>query len=544
MTRGNCSDKLKKMEILKQIKEIILFIFETLNDLLEPILFYWDLYLGWLPYHRLIFYLLFLLIIFIPLFLLFRRKPKKSRVTRLTTGKEIRKEAKLSEKSGEFLRAGELYEQIERYKKAIDMYLRAGAVERASRIYLEKFNNFEKALKVFLDNEKYDLAGELCAQEGKHQLAGEYLEKAGKIYESAQNYEKAGDFARSAILYEKAGFLEESAICYGKIGQFAKAGQLMEQVWKSQLEHFKSKGSAELKKKLENLAKRTAYFYKQAGDLKKSAQVLEQAGMFKYAGELYLLAGDLEKAGEMFYQSGEHLKSADLLEQAGQKQKADEIRAQYHQNQGDLLKSAQHYERAGDYLTAADLYAGLGEMKKAGELYLKGGDSRTAAETFYACGELARAGEAYENLGNYEMAIQIYQELGELKKLSQLYEKLEDFYNSALCYFQLGAKEKALTLLKQISPQDPNYLSALELSGDILFEQGKHSEALNQYRLVASKRPMNLENLELYLKIARLYEKAGSFQYAFDLYQRLYYLSPDHPELVKKIRELKMKMRK
>jgi len=516
-------------------------VWELIIGLIGDLLNYWELYLGWLPHNRLILLGLIAVIVLGPVILLLIITRRRKRPSKLRTGRDIRREAKWCEKNKEFVRAGELYEQIEKFDKAIEMYLLGRSPERASRVYMERFQDFDRALAVLLEANFYEQAGILCEKQGRFDQAGEFMEKAKKTRSAAEMFEKAKNYGRAAMLYEQAGFEEEAANCYGLAEDFGKAAGLSEKVFREALQHLQSEGSQKLRQKFENITKKTSFYYKKAGDLKRSAEILDQGGMSKFAGEMYVLAGEYEKAGEVYLHLKEEMKAAELFDQAGDKHRAAEIRAHYYQKLGQLREAVKYFELAGDYLTAADLYAGMGDKKKAAELYLKGGDSRIAAETFYVSGDKAQAGAAYELGGNLDLAIATYQELGDQEKLSQLYEKAGRYYEAALAYQKRALLDRALAQVTRIMESDPHYQDGLKLAGDILFDLGKYDQAFNYYRTLAQKKPFDPGNLDLYYRMARIYEQTGQFNYAQGLYQRIYAIDPHFQEVTLRLQELSKK---
>jgi len=507
---------------------------------------YWELYMGWLPYNRLILYLLILLILGGPVFMLLYRVRgmggKGRRPGKLASGRDIKKEAAWCEKNREFIRAGELYEQIEKYPKAIKMYQQGKSIERAARVYFERLNDFDGALGILAEYSAWELAGNLCAKAGRFSEAGGYYEKANKLRTAAESYEQAHEFGRAADLYEKSEFIEEAGGCYGQAGDFAKAAQFYERVWKQTKEEFARDKSGQAQRKIEDLAKKSAYFYKQGGDLQKSAEILDQAGIKKFAAELYLMAGDKRKAADIFHQLGALTKAAELYEQAGDPHKAAEIRAGFFMKQNDLHEAARQYELAGDLFAAADLHLRLGDQIKAADLYLHGGDSKTAAEVYYKAGEHKKAGEAYELSGNYEMAMEVYRQIKDDSRLSELYEKAGNYYEAAQSYYKAGKVDKAVVALTQVSEKSSDFMAALEFTGDIYMQMGKNEQALACYRRLAQKKPFNPENIDFYSKVAELYERAGQTPYALNLYQRIYQLAPHFGDVAAKIQSISQRM--
>jgi len=531
---------------MRQIFNVVGTIWDAVASLADKILSYWELYLGWLPFSRLILYAIIFIVIGLPIFFWLRSllggKKKFKQPGKLKTGRDIRKEAKWCEKNREFIRAGELYEAIEEFQKAVKMYALGKAPDRAARVYHEKLNDFQSALNVLAEYSAWELAGNLCAKAKRFSEAASFYEKARKIQSAAEMYQEAREYDKAAPLFEKNGFLDQAAACYGQAGNSQKAAEVYETAWKQVKNQFVRDSSPAARKKIEDLAKRASYFYKQSGNLKKSAEVLEQAGITKFAAELYLAMGDKQKAADLFQQMGSTMKAAELYEQAGETHKSAEILAAYYLKQNNLEQAASYYEQAGDHFTAADLYLRLNQEKRAAELYLHGGDSKTAAEVFYKAGEFKLAAQAYENAGNFEMAIEIYRHINDQQKLSELYEKSGNFFEAGQSFYKNGNPEKALVALAQLSEKSPDFPAALDLSGDIYLQLGKNDLALNCYRKLAQKKPFNAENLELYFKIGQVYERAGQITYALNLYQRIYQIAPHYPDLTLRIQSISQKM--
>ena len=166
---------------------------------------YWELYMGWLPYSQQVLLALILIILGIPACLLLR-SPKSRRPGKLKTGRDIRREAKWCEKNHEYVRAGELYETIEQYKQAIKMFMQGKSPERAARLYIEKFDDFDGALAALTEFSAWEQAGNLCDKAGRFREAAQFYEQANKLRTAADMYSQAQEYGKAAILYERTEF--------------------------------------------------------------------------------------------------------------------------------------------------------------------------------------------------------------------------------------------------------------------------------------------------------------------------------------------------
>ena len=107
-----------------------------------------------------------------------------------------------------------------------------------------------------------------------------------------------------------------------------------------------------------------------------------------------------------------------------------------------------------------------------------------------------------------------------------LFSKAEHFYTQ-------GNNHQSIGSLSQIIKQDPLYLSAWRLRGDIYFRLGKFPAALGDYSDYArySERKSDFKHLATaYIKIAWTYHMWGDYQKSKELYQKALSLSQKHQD--------------
>ena len=101
-------------------------------------------------------------------------------------------------------------------------------------------------------------------------------------------------------------------------------------------------------------------------------------------------------------------------------------------------------------------------------------------------------------------------------------------FSQAKQLYRQGNNPKVIELLNQIIKQDPLYLPALRLQGEVYFHLGKFSDALSGYFDYArfSERKKDHKHLaSAYIKIAWIYHMWGDYQKAFEFYQKALNLS-------------------
>ncbi len=534
---------------MDQIKEILKSLLYKavafLDSLLAQVKIYTGVYLGWLPYHNWIVLglVIFIVVMFVVLFT-WRRRRKARRAlqrSRLKDGRDIRREAKREKRRKNYIRAGELFEMSERYDQAIKMYMIGKSPARAAQVYLERLKNLDRAVEIYLEHNLFESAARAYASVKNFSEAAKYFRKAGKELTAAEMHEKAHEYDLAGELYRKHKSFREAARCFGQTRDNIPAAEMYAAYYKEMKQTYADQINDEKKNAIQDLAKKAAYFYKQAGSLEECSRILLSAGLKKYAGEILLEMGKADEAAECFLDAGDQLRAAEIYEASGNKTKAAEIKAQYYQAKGQAMEAVRYFEEAGDYLQAADYYAGKGDMERAGELYQKGGDSKTAAEMFYNAGRADRAAGVMESVGDYQAALRFYEEAGDEAKLTELHDKLGNHFQAGILYKKRNLLDKAIASLQRVSTEDSKFDEACLRLGEIFIETGKYSLALEKLRALASKKPINPENLDLYYKLAIAYERCGELNFALTVYSRMLSINLHYQDVA--IREADLRKR-
>lgn len=116
--------------------------------------------------------------------------------------KDIPRAAALYEKGEAFTSAGRLYEKLEKFEKAASMYKRSGESLKAAGVYMKA--------------EKYFDAAVIFKNKGDRLRAGTAFEKFGNKFAAAQEFEAAGKFMKAAKLYGEAEVFKEAAEAFRK----------------------------------------------------------------------------------------------------------------------------------------------------------------------------------------------------------------------------------------------------------------------------------------------------------------------------------------
>jgi len=454
------------------------------------------------------------------------------------TERDFVKSAKRAAKSGNWVRAGEHYEQAEKFNKAVESYLRGNAYTRAAQVQARKLDQPDLALKTLVDNKLWEPAGRLLTSLGRHGEAARHYQKSGREQMAAESFEKAGEFVTAGDLYRKQQRFAEAARCYNQAKSWGPAGEMHVAMYKQFREAVGTRlGDKELAK-LQDMAKKAAYFLKQSGQLKTASEILLDARLPLLAAEIMVMNGDLLQAAELMAEQKELKRAAELFHKAGDKKRAAELLAAYHQNEGRPQEAAKFLELSENYLAAADIWAGQSEFERAAELYLKGGDSRTAAEMYQAAGKMDRAIKVLEGVGDVESAARIVEEAGDPMALASMYERQRKYYEAAAIYYDNGHPELALPLLQKIGPDHPSFGDASYRAGMIFMGRQMYDQALEKLQAMASRIPISPSTLDQYYMLGQALELANHPNYAINVYYQIAALNQNYKDVAMRFNSL------
>ncbi|MCL5277520.1 MAG: protein kinase, partial [Deltaproteobacteria bacterium] len=382
-------------------------------------------------------------------------------------------------KIGDFIDAAQLYERSGSVQSAADMYYQAGAVYYAAQLY-KKMNLKERQASALEQIGFHKEAGELYRELSMYRQAGENLLKAGELLKAANMLETTGEIEKAADAYMTAGFNLRAGELYTKLGDKAKMAAAYE------MSVVVPDGDI-IPRAITNYAVLSASAYIATGDIQKAAEVAERAGLPRYAAELYAKLENWAKASELYLSAGDKKSAAEVMEKAGWHEKSSLVMASYYEDRGMKREAIQLYEKLGRPDDTARLYESMGEKIKAAELY-------------------AKAGKAIK---------------------------------SASMFKEVGYVDKALSILESAPDADKQDDGARTLKLDLLMEKGMYKDAGDIIEgMLAGKSPV-LSNIQLYYRLANIYEEEGRTRDAVMIYSKLIKLDEGYSDVKERIERLK-----
>ncbi|MCL4478934.1 MAG: protein kinase [Deltaproteobacteria bacterium] len=391
----------------------------------------------------------------------------------------LEKKASRLLKLGRFVEAAKLYERANKIHEAADAYYNAGAIYYAAQLY-KKLGIKDKEARALEQLGFYKEAGELYKELPMYDKAVENLLKAHELLQAATMLEATGNIEKAAKTYMSAGFNIKAGELFHKLGNNAMVATAYESGV------VLPKGNI-IPRAISNYALKSALAYNATGNIEKAAQVTERSGLFKQAAALYYKLDNFAKASELFLSAGDKKSAAKIMEKAGWQDKAALVMASYYEEKG---------------------------MKR-------------------------EAIEQYEKLGRFEESAKLYETLGEKLKAADLYVKADKHVLAASIYRDMGYVDKSLSILESASEKDKQTEEAAALKLDLFLEKGMYKDAAAIIEQGLGGRSPSTANINLYYKLANIYEEEGRVKDAITIYNKLVKIDQGYLDITERIEKIK-----
>ncbi len=242
------------------------------------------------------------------------------------------------------------------------------------------------------------------------------------------------------------------------------------------------------------------------------------------------------------YLQGDVATAARALAREGQDKVSNLLLARMHLEQGNKARSAEHFEYAGHFLDAARLRGELQEWAAAASLFQKSGDSGRAAEMYERAGDLVRAGRAYESASNLDRALTCYREARDTERVIGVLERRGETFEAARLARESDDRSRAIKLLQQVLPDDPNYSEACLMLVDALETEGQIDLAAHKLSERLERDGLGKAAPELRARLSELWERGGELERALESWERLRTESPGWPDVTARVESVRKRL--
>jgi tetratricopeptide (TPR) repeat protein len=234
--------------------------------------------------------------------------------------------------------------------------------------------------------------------------------------------------------------------------------------------------------------------------------------------------------------------AARSLERDGQYEVASLLLAQLHQEQGQTEHASVAFEKAGLIREAADLRRSIQDHTGAAALYERAGAHREAAEMFVAAALWSEAARVFARLEDWAGAAHAYQEAGDIPGLIGALEAQGEYLRASALAAEEGDRARAIRLLKQVGPKDPDHGRASELLVFAFEQEGHLDLAAHQLERRLGLLGANESAPQLEFHLAELLEDIGDEERALDVLETLRDREPTYPKVATRIEGLRKKL--
>jgi tetratricopeptide (TPR) repeat protein len=320
---------------------------------------------------------------------------------------------------GDFVAAGELWQEAGNPRRALHCFLRARSWGRAAEV--------ARALG------RLQQAADLAEREG-----------GGALLMAAQLWARLGQDSRAQTLWTRYGaYLVDKGQTELAIEPFLRAGDSRRASHAVEL----ALQSRRLAEPQGELALRAA---REAKRPALGAQVALTLERFREAGDLFLAADDPLEAAKAFSRAGDTLRAAEALRLGGHAEDAARLRAQSLTSSGQWDLAVLEYEHAGMAAQAAATLVRLGRYDEAFRRYLLAGLRREAADLARDHGEPREAGRLFEDLEEWGEAGLAWEHAGEHMQAARCLERAGDFAHALEVLERSGLKGEQAQLLARL----------------------------------------------------------------------------------------------
>ena len=311
-----------------------------------------------------------------------------------------------------------------------------------------------QALRCFLGARAWGRAAEAARALGNLRQAADLAEREGgvSLLTAAQLWSRQGDDARAQALWTRYGaYLVDKGQPEVAVEPFLRAGDIRRAAHSVEL----ALQTRRLTEAQGDLALRAA---REAKRPALGAQVATTLERHREAGDLYLAADEPLEAARAFSRAGDTLRAAEALRLAGHVEDAARMRAQSLTSSGQWDLAVLEYEHAGMAAQAAATLVRLGRYDEAYRRYLHAGMRREAAELARDHGEAREAGRLFEDLEEWGEAGVAWERAGEHLQAARCLERAGDFAHALTVLESSGLKGEQAQLLARLGRLEEGFL--------------------------------------------------------------------------------------
>jgi tetratricopeptide (TPR) repeat protein len=441
-------------------------------------------------------------------------------------------------RAGDYLGAGDVYQESGEHEKALEMYSKARAYERSAAL-LKRLGRLEDAAAYLIKAKQYLKAADIYIQIKEHYKAAEMYKKANFPLLAAEMYDKSSAIIDAAIMYETAGNCLKAGELYLERGNYKRAINCLEKEIKNLA--FKTDSPHKTLQKTRKFISRllaTAYEKTDKHDL--AAHHYFQSDEIQRAVEICKETGNLSQAALWCEKSGQFDLAAEIYEEMGQKTHAGLLKVQSLLSQRQFLRAANLADEIGEYELAAEAYESAGEHGRAADLYHLANNIPKAIEMFLETNNMHKASTLLEKTGQVEKAAELRERLGDVQKAAELYSQAGKPLKAGEILMEIGNLEEAIRVLQRAWGQGDRMPSLRNALGLAFLRRGSFEIAYDQYLKFLVEESVSPDNRDTKYELACSFDSRGQYEEAHRLFQELSAFDLDFKDVKERLERLNL----
>jgi len=450
------------------------------------------------------------------------------------------REAKRAVKQNLFFKAGQIYESIGDFRKALAAY-ELGQDYLVMGELLEKLNRETEAVELYKKIGKSDHLVRIYVKRKNFDAAGAILEKSNRYQEAAELYYENEYYEKAAQIYERKGFYKKAAYIYEKAGNIKKAALNFE---KSFLANSDSLMGYQDARHLEEELFKAIDLYIQLGETDRAYQLLVKNNKFEKAAELAEKMEKFTEAAQNYEKAQIPLRAAVLYERIGQPKIAWQLRGEEAFARGDTEAAAECFLKADDYIRAAELFEWNKGYAKAAHSYFMNQNYLAAADNYMKDGNEEEAAKMFEMGREWKVAADLNFKQEKWKKAGELYEKAGEYFQAGYSFQKIDDERRALSNFQQVPTNDNNFSTAVTSIASIFLKNRKPQLVIEKIEKLIDHQSINKYNIDWFYILGQAHENSGNYKKAFEVYQMILTEDYSYKDVHQKIKDVDKLMQK
>ena len=151
----------------------------------------------------------------------------------------------------------------------------------------------------------------------------------------------------------------------------------------------------------------------------------------------------------------------------------------------------------------------IGDPGRAAPFFERSYQFAQAAKLYEQAGQLDKAADLYERDLRFEQAARFYEQCGQIERAAAAWERANGWFDAGRLWAKARRLDRAVEMLQKTEQGSPSYARSMLLLGKILEHSGHTNNAAGHYIGVVRTCALDDVTVEVYERLAAIYEATG-----------------------------------